>query len=118
MKSSSAHTNEIFTEDKNLETSEAEFNSKECQKYQCFYCDKEIVSEENMLDHRQRCHGASEYPSLFSLPVRCPTVPASLTLQSKCVGCGWTGQCGTDLKNHIKIDHKNQNSPFNVFKNS
>ena len=112
MKSSSAHTNEIVTEDKNLETSEAEFNSKECQKYQCFYCDREIVSEKNMLDHRQICHGASEYPSLFSLPVRCPPVPVSLTQQSKCVGCGWTGQCETDLKNHMKIAHIKPEQPF------
>ena len=83
MKSSSAQTQDILKEDKSVETYSSESNnnsdvrekvlkSNKYENYPCFYCQKEIVSEQNMHEHRQRCHGVSDSPSLFSLPIRPP----------------------------------------------
>ena len=43
------------------------------ESYACYYCEQDINSELHVRSHRLRCHGASKVPSLFSLPVRCPT---------------------------------------------
>ena len=93
--------------------------------YKCFYCDKEIISESYLLQHRLNCHGISETPSLFSLPVRCPPKQLSLGFSctnpgvpslSKCGSCEWTGSGGTDLEEHIKVEHVDQKSQVpNVF---
>ena len=65
-------------EEKNMQTenalktdhTEELINSKEYEKYSCFYCEKDIASEAFLLEHSVACHGATEKPSLFSFPVR------------------------------------------------
>ena len=93
------------------------------EEYKCFYCDKEIENEKHLIEHRLNCHGVSETPSLFSLPVRCPPQQLSLALScinpsvyplSKCGSCGWTGCGGTDLEEHMKMAHTDQKSHFKV----
>jgi predicted RNase H-like nuclease (RuvC/YqgF family) len=68
-------TSDKIRTDKNIQASAAddEIVTIEFQQFSCFYCDREILSELNMLEHRTLCHGVSDFPSLFSLPVRCPT---------------------------------------------
>ena len=66
------------------------------EKYICFYCEKEIVSEVHLKEHRVNCHGATETPSLFSFTVR------SLY---KCVICGLVALCKEDMVNHKKSVH-------------
>ena len=85
MKSSAMQTQEIqmndkilqivakeFTNDKDVQSKDEISSSAKYLNYPCFYCDKEIESEEHLLEHRIRCHGVSEKPSLFSLPIRPP----------------------------------------------
>ena len=76
----SSQTEEIFLESKSVQTREdiqignanQTFVTADFEIYSCFYCHKELVCEQDMNQHRLRCHGASDFPSLFSLPVRCP----------------------------------------------
>ena len=76
MSSSSSQTHEIKTcaqelnINQNVKIKEEVLKDKEYEKYPCFYCEKEITSEQHMLEHKVRCHGATEIPSLFSLPIR------------------------------------------------
>ena len=83
MKSSPAQTNNMLREDKSVETYSGESNchldvkekvlkNKDYENYRCFYCRTDILSEQNMLEHRLKCHGVSDKPSLFSLPIRPP----------------------------------------------
>ena len=93
MKSSPAQTNDILREDKSVETYSGEsygyldvkekvLKSKDYENYPCFYCQKDILSEQNMLEHRIRCHGVSDKPSLFSLPIRPPQTFQQMNLVS------------------------------------
>ena len=93
MKSSPAQTNDILREDKSVETYSGEsygyldvkekvLKSKDYENYPCFYCQKDILSEQNMLEHRLRCHGVSDKPSLFSLPIRQPRTFQQMNLES------------------------------------
>ena len=84
------------------EHSEELINSKEYEKYSCFYCEKDIASEAYLLEHRVTCHGAAETPSLFSFPVR----PRALLY--KCAICGLVAVCEADIVNHKKSVHKSQ----------
>ena len=83
----SSQTNEILVEAKSAQTSEKNRIDKivqtqttapddtevtaDFESYCCFYCNREISCEQNIDKHRGKCHGVSEFPSLFSLPVRC-----------------------------------------------
>ena len=71
----------------------------EFEKYSCFYCEKEIRSEEQLLEHIITCHGATDSPSLFSFPGR--PVP----LLYKCGVCGLVGSCKEDILNHKRSVH-------------
>ena len=86
---------------KNVKRKEEEV-STEFEKYPCFYCDKEIDSELEALEHRVTCHGATDTPSLFSFPVRLRP------LLFKCVLCGLVASCETDIVNHKKNVHGSQ----------
>jgi hypothetical protein len=76
--------------------------SKEYEKYACFYCEKEIASEQNLIEHRVTCHGATETPNLFSFPVR----PRPLLF--KCIICGLVASSKAEIVNHKKSVHTDQ----------
>ena len=62
----------VLTSDKAVQSKEEIFRSEKYGNYPCFYCDKKIESEGHLPEHRVRCHGVSQNPSLFSLPIRPP----------------------------------------------
>jgi DNA repair exonuclease SbcCD ATPase subunit len=112
MKNSSSQTDEI-QEIKDIETHEKELEinknlrikeevSKPYEKYSCFYCQKEIASELQFIEHRVTCQGATENPSLFSFPIR------PIPLLFKCIVCGFVSDCKRDLLNHKKRMHEPQ----------
>ena len=51
-----------FPSDKTIQTPEVK---KELEKYPCFYCDKDITSELQALEHRVTCHGATDTQACF-----------------------------------------------------
>ena len=113
-KSNSSQTDEILVETKSSQTrNEAliddtvqiptnEVMSKEYEEYSCFYCELKITSELYLLEHRIRCQGATENPSMFSFTVR----PMPLLYQ--CSLCGLVSSSKEDIMNHKKSVHENQ----------
>ena len=87
-----------LTSDKAKETCEEETVELEFEKYPCFYCDREIASELEALEHRVICHGATDTPSMFSFPVRLRP------MLFKCVLCGLVASCKVDIVNQIEAD--------------
>ena len=69
---------------------------KEYDHYLCFYCEQEITSEQQLLEHGITCHGATETPSLFSFPVR----PNPILF--KCAICGLVKGCEAEIVSHKK----------------
>ena len=59
-------TDQVDLETKSVQTVQLETNQKS---YPCFYCHKQISSINHLKEHRLQCHGVSEFPSLFSLPI-------------------------------------------------
>ena len=55
-----------FASDKNYETTE-EVVKEEFETYPCFYCDKNIASENHLLEHREKCRGSTR--SFCTAPV-------------------------------------------------
>ena len=94
-------TASVDAEEKITQTCELEL-LKEIDQYRCFYCEQEISGEQYLLDHRITCHGATEIPSLFSLPVR-PT-----PLLYKCAICGLVKSSEEEILNHKKSVHAKQ----------
>ena len=83
MQSKSSETEEKEMEDKEIQSEQIEVGKRDIEtieseneenfgNYACYYCERDIDSEQHLSMHRLRCHGASKVPSLFSLPVRCP----------------------------------------------
>ena len=148
----STQTEEIIMVDKKVQSSQPlvicdtnakkDFPSdvaKEFKNYKCFYCERKIESEANLLDHKLKCHGISgtfcakplgtsnKEKSKISSPVfppigfpsssqRFPYLNPAWNLLPKCVHCGMQYSCGTDLANHMKNIHKDYRSPFEVYK--
>ena len=86
---------------KTVENKEEEMSDK-FEKYPCFYCDKEIVSRLQAIEHRIDCHGATDTPSMFSFPVRLKP------MLFKCILCGLVASCETDIVEHKKSMHGSQ----------
>ena len=85
-----------FSSDKSIQTSEVK---QKFEKYPCFYCEKDIDSDFQALEHRVTCNGATDTPSLFSFPVRLRP------MLFKCVRCGLVASCEEDIVNHKKSVH-------------
>ena len=108
-----AQTKEIFHETKLVhvqtlniplptshdKSTETNHEKPECENFSCFYCENEITSEVNLIEHRVTCQGASETPSLFSFQIRSRAIPY------KCVICGLVTSTREDMVNHTKIVH-------------
>ena len=108
-----AQTKEIFHETKLVQTlkiplptshdksTETNHEKKEFENYSCFFCENEITSEVNIIEHRVECKGATETPSFFSFQIRSRAIPY------KCVICGLVTSTRADMVNHKKIVHGN-----------
>jgi chromosome segregation ATPase len=77
-----------------VQTSDDEVFDVEIEKYLCFYCEQEITSEQQLLEHGITCNGATETPSLFSFPVR----PNPILF--KCAICGLVKSSEAEIVNH------------------
>ena len=129
--------NTIITSDKNIQTAEEiVIRKEEYMNYPCFFCDFGILSEEQLLEHRLKCHVTAKTFSLtkckihppnescsvsFSLPVEFPPpklhhhlpyVKTSLSHLPKCTTCGWIAKSGTDVMNHMRIVHNEIKKSF------
>ena len=112
MKTFCTQTEEKTVEDKNVQCEREQLVSdktfqtpevkKEFENYPCFYCDKDIASELEALEHRVTCHGAADNPSLFSFPVRLSP------MLFKCILCGLVASCEADIVKHKKSVHGSQ----------
>ena len=71
----------------------------EFENYSCFYCENEITSDVNLIEHRLTCQGAAETPSLFSFQIRSRAIPY------KCVICGLVTSTREEMVNHKKSVH-------------
>ena len=104
MRNFSSQTQETIMVDKKMETDLIRDKQigQVYETHQCFYCEKEIVSKKELVEHIVTCHGASETPSLFSLPVR----PRAVLF--KCAICGLVESFEADILNHKKRVHGSQ----------
>ena len=71
-----------------------------------YYCKKEIESETDLTEHRERCHGASKIPSLFSLPVRPPSLVKHTLAIEHCDFCDMEFNTLGELQSHMRCQHK------------
>jgi hypothetical protein len=101
MRNFSCQTQETIMVDKKMETDLIRDKQigQVYETHQCVYCEKEIVSKQELVEHIVKCHRASETPSLFSLPVR------STAVLFKCAICGLVESLKTDIPNHKKRVH-------------
>ena len=123
-----SQTDVVISVDKKLQVknSDLDKNKKDFDKYECFYCGKTIVSEQELKHHVVNCpgphttndfqvnkalpinvnvaHQKPSHPNISSdsLPfVLLPITPRSSLL--KCEQCGWFELSETHLKNHKKV---------------
>ena len=95
--------------DKGTETIEEIFEVKN-GKFKCFYCDKDIESEQDLADHRVKCSETflklrnNIKPQPY-LPVRVPNYTQRILGLSflSCEHCCWIVNSETELMSHKKI---------------
>ena len=132
----------VISSDKMIQTLDDSHQSDadiKLKPFNCFYCEKNITSEQTLSEHKVKCIGVTRI-FLFNQSakrdnldnVTQPMSPVSLPMFTKsfpfpnsnprlshlpeCVHCGLKPSCGKDMVNHMKLVHNDHRNPFEVYK--